>query len=165
MFLNWIKQAVMMMMMAVLAVAPGPAFAGDADYWSRLRHKADQIYDGYNLSVAVVSGYETRDNSAGYNAGPYSKIEAKVPIYSKDERVAKANAKTKFLADGAALIADIDTNRSIIEMGEAKAKILKSVMMDEGSAGITAYYASVTELQKAGAAVTEAERKLEAMLL
>lgn len=135
------------------------------NYWTRLRIKADQLYDGYNLAVSVVSGFETRDNQAGYSAGPYSKIEAKVPIYSKDERVAKSNAKAKFLADGAALIADIDVNKNTIEIGTAKAQVLKSVMMDEGSAGITAYYASVAELQKAQSAITEAERKLEAMLL
>lgn len=106
-----------------------------------------------------------RDNQAGDSAGPYSKIEAKVPIYSKDERVSKANAKAKFLDDGAAMIADIETNKSVVEMGEAKTKVLKSVMMDEGSPGITAYYASVAELQKVQAAITEAERNLEAMLL
>lgn len=135
------------------------------NYWARLRIKADQLYDGYNLAVNVVSGFESRDNQAGYSAGPYSKVELKVPIYSKDERVSKAQAKTKFLAEGAALIADIEANAAILEMGQAKAQVLKSVMMDEGSPGITAYYASVAELQKAQAAITEAERKLEAMLL
>ncbi len=134
------------------------------DYWQRLQKKADSMYDGWDVTVSVNTGVEHREYFQGTHTGPYGNFEITVPLYSKKERQSKAEAKTKFLQQGAELMKIIEERQERIEIQKKKAQVLKAVMMDEGSSGIKAYYDCAEDMTKLEAEIREARKKLEAML-
>ena len=134
------------------------------DYWQRLQQKADSLHDGWDVTVSVNTGVEHREYFQGTRTGPYGNIEMTVPLYSKKERIAKAQAKTEFLQKGAEQIKIIEERGARVVILKKKAQVLKSVMMDEGAAGINAYYDCAEDMAKLEAEIREARKKLYAML-
>ncbi len=134
------------------------------DYWQRLQKKADSIHDGWDLTVSVNTGVEHREYFQGTHTGPYGNLEMTVPLYSKKERIAKAQAKTEFLQKGAEQIKIVEERSERVEILKKKAQVLKSVMMDDGAAGIKAYYDCAEDMAKLEAEIREARKKLDAML-
>ena len=106
------------------------------DYWQRLQKKADELYGGWDVAVAVTTGVERREYFQGTHTGPYGNIEMTVPLYSKKERIEKSKAKVEFLQKGAEQIKIVEERGERVEILKKKAQVLKSVMMDEGAAGI-----------------------------
>lgn len=134
------------------------------DYWPKLQKKAEEIYGGWDVTVAVNTGVEHREYFQGTHTGPYGNFEIIVPLYSKKERIANGQAKTEFLQKGAELIKVIEERTERVEILKKKAQVLKAVMMDEGSSGIKAYYDVAEDMAKLEAEIREAKKKLEAML-
>jgi len=134
------------------------------DYWQRLQQKADTLYGGWDVTVAVNTGIEHREYFQGTHTGPFGNIEMTVPLYSKKERIEKSKAKVEFLQKGAEQIKIIEERGDRVEILKKKAQVLKSLMMDEGAAGIKAYYDCAEDMAKLEAEIREARKKLYAML-
>jgi len=138
--------------------------ASAEDYWPKLQKKAEEVYGGWDVTVAVNTGVEHREYFQGTHTGPYGIFEITFPLYSKKERIAKGQAKTEFLQKGAELIKVIEERTERVEILKKKAQVIKAVMMDEGSSGIKAYYDVAEDMAKLEAEIREAKKKLEAML-
>ena len=128
-----------------------------ADNWAKLKSQADKLYSDWDIAVEVSLGYEDDKTTTG-------KAEVKIPLYSKEKRVGKAEKKIKYLEDGAGLLKKINQAKEKTKILKSKADILKALMKEKGIEGVTAYYDVMMVISDIQAEKIEAERKLEAML-
>lgn len=135
-----------------------------ADYWVRLKKKADKLYSGIDLNVEVSTGIYKRDDALDDNE--YNgEIKVKVPIYSKDDKRAKEEKKRQFLDKGAELLKSLEISVNKMGIAREREEMLKAVMLEEGMKSIEAYHKAREEKIIINADIDELVRKLEVMLM
>jgi hypothetical protein len=156
----------------LLAVLTLFVLAGDspahADDWQRLREAADKMFAGWDVTVSLTTGVSTKTYLEGTNqtqSGPYGKLEMKVPLYSKQERIAQQSAKQAFLQKGAEFIKTMEEGKRKIRVLEKKSEALKAYAQTNGIEAINKYYDIQVEIVKEQEGVSEAKKKFDAMLI
>ncbi|MFA5879823.1 MAG: hypothetical protein WC860_06570 [Candidatus Margulisiibacteriota bacterium] len=134
------------------------------NYWQRLKQVANERYNGIDVDVLVSGGLETRKNVWGENYGPYADIKLRVPIYSKQERVAKEEQKQEFLKKGAEYLKILETKAESLEVLQQKAKVYKAFINAEGVKGAENYFNVLEDLITVGNDIKEAKRCLNSMI-
>ena len=138
-----------------------------AEQWQRLREAADKMYGGWDVTISLTTGMSTKtylEGNSQTQSGPYGKLELKVPLYSKHERIAQQGAKQAFLQKGAEFIKTMEEGRRKIAVLEKKSEALRAYAQTNGIEAINKYYDIQVEIVKEQEAVAEAMKKFEAML-
>jgi hypothetical protein len=152
--------------LATITIAGGtPAHADD---WQRLRAAAGRLYGGWDVSVSLTTGVSTKTYLEGSNtsqSGPYGKLEMKVPLYSKQDRINNQTARQTFLQKGAEFIKTMEEGKRKIAVLQKKSDALRAYAQINGIEAINKYYDNQEEIVKTQEAVSEAQKKLEAMLM
>lgn len=124
------------------------------------KSSADRAYNSYDSSKALDAEY-TRNR---LNHEAVAGIFLTVPLYSRAvrlERKEKENQQIEHLAD---LYSQYEGHQATAKALEEQKVILKKVMEDSGSEGITAHYQLLAELEKSKALMAGAKRKALAIL-
>ena len=134
----------------------------EIDNWEKLKKRADEIYDGYsfNFEVSAGTGLNGESGKSETNAG----LAFKVPIYSKEERLRSQSRKMEYINKGGELLKTIESNKVIILQLKEKERLLKTIMGEQGVAGINAYYECKREIAERESNIKSAEREFEIIL-
>lgn len=158
------KKMFFLTIMAVLMLA-GDSYADD---WQRLREAADKMFGGWDVTVSLTTGVSSKtffEGSTQTQSGPYGKLEMKVPLYSKQERIAQQSAKQAFLQKGAEYIKTMEEGKRKIAVLEKKSDALRAYAQTNGIEAINKYYDIQVEIVKEQESVSEAKKKFDAMLI
>lgn len=84
-------------------------FMTSEEYWQKLNIRADEIYSGLDLALTVNVGNYYDNSESNFRSG----VRFSIPIYSKQQKISRRNAKIKYLQDRLGLISSIKKNRTI----------------------------------------------------
>lgn len=121
---------------------------------------AEKAYDSYGSNKALDAEYSRNRLNHEAAVGVF----LTVPLYSRAvrlERKEKENQQVEHLAD---LYAQYEGHRATAAALEEQKGILKKVMEDSGSEGITAHFQLLAELEKSKALMAGAKRKAMSIL-
>jgi hypothetical protein len=130
------------------------------EYWEALQKRANEIYGGLDLAITINVGNYYDDTDSEFRSG----IGFSVPVYSKQQKLSRRNAKVKYLQDGADLIAELKKNRKLRLLLKDKQESLRPFMGDNGSADIHTFYQTEERLLEITLKIESLERKIETML-
>ena len=130
------------------------------EYWQKLNIRADKIYGGLDLALTVNIGNYYDNSESEFRSG----IGFSIPIYSKQQKISRRNAKIKYLQDGSDLISNLKKNRKLLLLLEDKKTALKAFMGDNGSSDIHSYFQTEERLLDLYLTIESTERKIETML-
>lgn len=130
------------------------------EYWEALNKRADQIYGGLDLAVTVNVGNYYDNSDSEFRSG----VGFSIPIYSKQQKISRRNAKIKYLQDGSDLISNLKKNRKLKLLLEDKKEALKAFMGDNGASDINSYFQTEERLLELYLTIESIERKIETML-
>ncbi len=121
---------------------------------------SEKAYDTYDSNKALDAEYSRNRLNHEAAVGVF----LTVPLYSRAvrlERKEKENQQVEHLAD---LYAQYEGHKATAAALEEQKVILKKVMEDSGSEGITAHFQLLAELEKAKALMAGSQRKALAIL-
>ncbi len=130
------------------------------EYWEALNKRADGIYGGLDLALTVNIGNYYDNSESEFRSG----VGFSIPIYSKQQKISRRNAKIKYLQDGSDLISSLKKNRKLLLLLEDKKEALKAFMGDNGSSDIHSYFQTEERLLDLYLTIESIERKIETML-
>ena len=130
------------------------------EYWEKLNIRANEIYGGLDLALTVNVGNYYDNSDSEFRSG----VGFSIPIYSKQQKISRRNAKIKYLQDGADLISSLKRNRKLKLLLEDKKEALKAFMGDNGSSDINTYFQTEERLLGINLTIESIERKIETML-
>lgn len=130
------------------------------EYWTALNKRADEIYGGLDLALTVNVGNYYDNSESEFRSG----IGFSIPIYSKQQKISRRNAKIKYLQDGADLISSLKKNRKLKLLLEDKKEALKAFMGDNGVSDVNTYFQTEERLLELHLIIESIERKIETML-
>jgi hypothetical protein len=79
------------------------------EYWQKLNVHTYEIYEGLDLALTVNVGNYYDNSESEFSSG----VGFSIPIYSKQQKISRRNAKIKYLQDGSDLISSLKKNRTI----------------------------------------------------
>jgi len=138
----------------------GTCYGSDLPSWSSARQTILGCYGGWDVEITLSAGYEQRTYYNGPVDGPFADGTISVPIYSRKQRLERqehTNAQLEHLAE---LYAQHQSQTAIMNAMENEKEVLKRTMLDDGAAGITAYYSLIKEVEKARSERDSARRKI-----
>jgi len=130
------------------------------EYWTALNKRADEIYGGLDLALTVNVGNYYDNSESEFRSG----VGFSIPIYSKQQKISRRNAKIKYLQDGSDLISNLKKNRKLLLLLKDKKEALQAFMGDNGASDIKAYFQTEEELLDLHLTIESIERKIETML-
>lgn len=130
------------------------------EYWIALNKRADQIYGGLDLALTVNVGNYYDNSDSEFRTG----VGFSIPIYSKQQKISRRNAKIKYLQDGSDLISNLKKNRKLLLLLKDKKEALKAFMGDNGASDINSYFQTEQQLLELYLTIESIERKIETML-
>jgi len=130
------------------------------EYWTALNKRADQIYGGLDLALTVNVGNYYDNSDSEFRSG----VGFSIPIYSKQQKISRRNAKIKYLQDGSDLISNLKKNRKLLLLLKDKKEALQAFMGDNGASDIKSYFQTEEELLDLHLTIESIERKIETML-
>ena len=130
------------------------------EYWQKLNIRADEIYGGLDLALTVNVGNYYDNSESEFRSG----VGFSIPIYSKQQKISRRNAKVKYLQDGSDILSSLKKNRKLLLLLEDKKIALKAFMGDNGSSDIHSYFQTEERLLGIVLTIESLERKLETML-
>ena len=130
------------------------------EYWQKLNIRADEIYGGLDLALTVNVGNYYDNSESEFRSG----IGFSIPIYSKQQKISRRNAKVKYLQDGSDILSNLKKNRKLLLLLEDKKIALKAFMGDNGSSDIHSYFQTEERILGIVLTIESLERKLETML-
>ena len=130
------------------------------EYWTALNKRADEIYGGLDLALTVNVGNYYDNSDSEFRSG----VGFSIPIYSKQQKISRRNAKIKYLQDGSDLISNLKKNRKLLILLKDKKEALKAFMGDNGASDISSYFQTEQQLLELSLTIESIERKIETML-
>ncbi len=121
-----------------------------------LKETADRCYDVYLVEVKIDGGLERRFYDGSLQSGPYGELNLEVPLYSVTGKLRMEEKRTKYLTQGYAQIKHYALARSKVKVLREKVRVVKRAMLQEGLAGIDAFYQIKLDLAEAKAEMEEA---------
>lgn len=121
---------------------------------------SERAYDSYTSDKALDADYSRNRLHHEAAVGVF----LTVPLYSRAvrlERKEKENQQVEHLAD---LYSQYEGHKATVAALQEQGEILKKVMEDNGSEGITAHFQLLAEIEKSKALMAGAERKALAIL-
>ncbi|MGB6129695.1 MAG: hypothetical protein WBG30_13200 [Psychrilyobacter sp.] len=130
------------------------------EYWIALNKRANQIYGGLDLALTVNVGNYYDNSESEFRSG----VGFSIPIYSKQQKISRRNAKIKYLQDGSDLISNLKKNRKLLLLLKDKKEALQAFIGDNGASDIKSYFQTEEELLDLHLTIESIERKIETML-
>ena len=130
------------------------------EYWQKLNIRADEIYGGLDLALTINVGNYYDNSESEFRSG----VGFSIPIYSKQQKISRRNAKVKYLQDGSDILSSLKKNRKLLLLLEDKKTALKAFMGDNGSSDIHSYFQTEERILGIVLTIESLERKLETML-
>ena len=145
---------------AIFTLFFGISHAAGLPSWSIARQTILGCYGGWDMEVKLSAGYEQRTYYEGPVDGPFANGTISIPIYSRKQRLERqehTNSQVEHLAE---LYAEYQSQGSIMNAMAQEKQVLKRTMLDDGAAGISAYYSLIKEVEQARSKRDGAERKI-----
>ncbi|MCK5780379.1 MAG: hypothetical protein KAH04_05130, partial [Psychrilyobacter sp.] len=130
------------------------------EYWKQLNISADKIYGGLDIAFTINVGNYYDNSESEFRSG----VGFSIPIYSKQQKISRRNAKIKYLQEGSDLIASLKKNRRLKLLLLDKQKALSGFMGDNGSSDINLYFQTEERILGITLETESLERKLDTML-
>lgn len=158
----WIQTLICALLFATLVHAdnenrdePNPA-----KWWNELRKAAEACHNGRDIKVEVSGGLSARTLGNEARSGPFAEARITVPLYSTREREKGMQDKGKFLEHGAEILREFHEAQAKLRIKGEQAMVLKQAMLQEGLAGIEAFFKIQQEIASLQAITMTAEMKL-----
>jgi len=138
---------------------------GRRDWWSELRAAAVKCHGGwFDFRVDVSGGVASRTLGDVAESGPFAEARLTVPLYSRRERQKRKQEKGVFLEHVAGIIGELRAAWGKVTVKREQAAVLREAMLQEGLAGINAFFAIKEEIVSLDAAIEAAELKLSGFI-
>jgi len=130
------------------------------EYWEKLNTRADEIYGGLDLALTVNVGNYYDNSESEFRSG----VGFSIPLYSKQQKISRRNAKIKYLQEGSDLISSLKKNQKLLLLLKDKQKALQAFMGDNGSADVHTFFQTEERILGIVLTIESLERKLDTML-
>ena len=131
-----------------------------AKWWNELRRAAETCHNGRDIKVEIISGFSARTLGDEAKSGPFAEARITVPLLSTRERAKNMQDKGKFLEHGAEILRELHEAQAKLRIKGEQAIVLKQAMLQEGLAGLEAYFKIQQDIASLQAIVMTAEMKL-----
>ena len=134
--------------------------AGELPAWQTARRTILECYGGWDLEITVSGGFEHRVYESGPIDGEFANATISVPLYSRKHRLERkehTNGRVEHLAE---LYAEHQSETAIMDALNNEKEVLRRTMLDDGAAGISAYYGLIKEVEQARSKRDGAGRKV-----
>lgn len=146
-------------LLIILLLIPTQSFADDY-WWQQLKSAAASCFNGRNIKVEVIAGASAKTLGDRAKTGPFSEIRMTVPLFDQKKNQQEKRAQAEFLEHGAEIIKELGEAKARIAVKTEKSQVLKQAMIQEGLAGIEAFFQIKEEIAVLHTTVQTAELKL-----
>ena len=135
------------------------------DWWGELRKAAASCFDSRNIKVEVITGAGSRTLGEVARSGPFGEIRLTIPLFSLRQRQEQKQKQGQFLEHAAEILRELREAEALIQVNKDQAEVLKEAMIQEGLAGIKAYFQIQKEVAALETAAAAAKMKLTGHIL